>query len=92
MVTGITAYKKENTLYEKSTTDWDGYPQCQLYFIGDFVRFTKGNIYAAFLGLAPSEDFSGTKTNRMGLPKSGNGHLRQLLIETVGVIARNGRI
>ena len=47
---------------------------------GDFSRFAKGNIYAAFLGLAPREDSSVGKTNRTGIFKAGNRHLRQLLI------------
>ncbi len=55
---------------------------------GDFARFTKGNIYAAFLGLAPGEDSSGPKTNRTGLSKAGNGHLRKLLIESAGGICK----
>ena len=55
---------------------------------GDFTRFAKGNIYAAFLGLAPGEDSSGPKTNRTGLSKAGNGHLRKLLIESAGGICK----
>lgn len=55
---------------------------------GDFTRFVKGNIYAAFLGLAPGEDSSGSKTNRTGLSKAGNGHLRKLLIESAGGICK----
>jgi len=55
---------------------------------GDFSRFAKGNIYAAFLGLAPGENSSGLKTNRMGLSKAGNGHLRKLLIEAAGGICK----
>ena len=55
---------------------------------GDFERFAKGNIYAAFLGLAPGEDSSGPKTNRTGLSKAGNGHLRKLLIEAAGGICK----
>ena len=55
---------------------------------GDFARFAKGNIYAAFLGLAPGEDSSGPKTNRTGLSKAGNGHLRKLLIESAGGICK----
>lgn len=55
---------------------------------GDFGRFVKGNIYAAFLGLAPGEDSSGPKTNRTGLSKAGNGHLRKLLIEAAGGICK----
>ena len=48
---------------------------------GDFMRFAKGNIYAAFLGLTPGEKSSGEKVNRTGISKAGNGHLRMLLIE-----------
>ena len=55
---------------------------------GDFARFSKGNVYAAFLGLAPGEDSSGSKTNRTGLSKAGNGHLRKLLIESAGGICK----
>ena len=55
---------------------------------GGFARFAKGYIYAAFLGLAPGEDSSGSKTNRTGLSKAGNGHLRKLLIESAGGICK----
>ena len=39
------------------------------------------NTYAAFLGLAPGEYSSGEKTNRTGISKAGNRHLRELLVE-----------
>ena len=55
---------------------------------GDFKRFAKGNIYAAYLGLAPGENSSGAKTKRTGLSKAGNSHLRQLLIEAAGGICK----
>ena len=48
---------------------------------GDFKRFAKGNIYAAFLGLAPGEHSSSSNVNRLGISKAGNAHLRCLLIE-----------
>lgn len=48
---------------------------------GDFKRFAKGNIYAAYLGLAPGENSSGSKTKRTSLSKTGNSHLRKLLVE-----------
>ena len=48
----------------------------------DFTRFTKGNIYAAFLGLIPGDDSSGDNDNKLGITKSGNRHLRKLLIES----------
>ena len=55
---------------------------------GDFGRFAKGNIYAAFLGLVPGENSSGDKTKRTGLSKAGNSHLRRLLIEAAKGICR----
>jgi len=48
---------------------------------GDFSRFAKGNIYAAYLGLAPGENSSGDRIHRSGMSKAGNSHLRRLLIE-----------
>jgi len=55
---------------------------------GDFERFAKGNIYAAFLGLAPGENSSGDHINRTGITKAGNSHLRLLLIEAAGGICK----
>ena len=55
---------------------------------GDFARFAKGNIYAAYLGLTPGEDSSGPKINRTSLSKAGNSHLRQLLVEAAGGICK----
>jgi hypothetical protein len=47
----------------------------------DFRRFSKGNIYAAYLGLIPGDDSSGVDDNKLGITKAGNRHLRRLLIE-----------
>ena len=55
---------------------------------GDFTRFAKGNIYAAYLGLAPGERSSGKNTRRTGISKAGNSHLRTLLVEAAGGICR----
>ena len=55
---------------------------------GDFMRFAKGNTYAAFLGLAPGESSSGEKVKRTGITKAGNRHLRRLLIEAAQGICR----
>lgn len=55
---------------------------------GDFSRFNKGNTYAAYLGLAPGEHSSGPKTNRTGISKAGNSHLRTLLIESARGICK----
>ena len=48
---------------------------------GDFQKFAKGNIYAAYLGLAPGEDSSSDSINRLPITKAGNSHLRKLLTE-----------
>ena len=45
------------------------------------MRFAKGNIYGAFLGMAPGEHSSSTNLNRLGVSKAGNSHLRRLLVE-----------
>ena len=55
---------------------------------GDFTRFTKGNVYAAYLGLAPGEHSSAVKVNRLGITKAGNSHLRLLLVEAAGGICK----
>lgn len=48
---------------------------------GDFSSFKKGSTYIAFLGLVSGESSSGEHTNRTGISKTGNTHLRCLLIE-----------
>ena len=55
---------------------------------GDFERFAKGNVYAAYLGLAPGERSSSVNINRPGITKAGNRHVRQLLIEAAGGICK----
>ena len=55
---------------------------------GDFTRFAKGNVYAAYLGLVPGEHSSAVKVNRLGITKAGNSHLRLLLVEAAGGICK----
>ena len=55
---------------------------------GDFKRFRKGNIYAAYLGLAPGEHSSAESGGKLGITKAGNSHLRRLLIEAAGGICK----
>ena len=55
---------------------------------GDFKRFAKGNIYAAFLGLAPGEHSSSQNINRLSISKAGNAHLRRLLVEATKGICK----
>ena len=58
---------------------------------GDFARFRKGNIYAAYLGLIPKEHSSSESIARGGITKTGNSHLRRLLIEASEGICK-GRV
>ncbi len=49
--------------------------------IGDFRRFPTAGNFMAFLGMVPSEHSSGNRVVRGSITKSGNTHLRRLLIE-----------
>jgi transposase len=48
----------------------------------DFRRFRKPRQLMAYLGLVPSEDSSGDRTQRGGITKTGNSHARRVLIES----------
>ncbi len=48
--------------------------------IGDWTRFD-GNSIGAYLGLIPSEHSSGTSKQRGRITRTGNSHVRRLLIE-----------
>lgn len=48
--------------------------------IGDWDRFT-GSSIAAYLGLVPSEASSGQSRRQGGITKTGNSHVRRLLVE-----------
>jgi len=50
--------------------------------VGDFRRFKEAEGFMSFLGLVPCEDSSGDKRSQGSITKSGNGHLRKLLIES----------
>lgn len=49
--------------------------------IGDFRRFGSPRQLMAYLGLVPREYSSGGKEKRGGITKTGNGHVRRLLVE-----------
>lgn len=49
--------------------------------IGDFRRFPSAASFMAYLGLVPSEYSSGAKRRQGGITKTGNSHLRKLLVE-----------
>jgi transposase len=46
-----------------------------------FPRFAKPRELMAYLGLTPSEYSSGERRRRGGITKTGNGHVRRLLVE-----------
>lgn len=49
--------------------------------IGDFRRFDSPRPLMAYVGLVPREYSSGGKEKRGGITKTGNGHVRRILIE-----------
>ena len=49
--------------------------------VGDFKRFQNAAAFMAFLGLVPGEYSSGSTRKQGSITKSGNTHLRKLLIE-----------
>lgn len=49
--------------------------------IGDLKRFARASQLMAYLGLVPSEYSSGGSTRRGGITKTGNGHVRRVLVE-----------
>lgn len=49
---------------------------------GVFSRFTSGAAFSSWLGLVPSEYSSGEHVSRGGITKTGNSHIRKLLIES----------
>jgi transposase len=47
----------------------------------DLRRFDSAPQFMAFLGVVPSEHSSGPKQRRGGITKTGNGHVRRILVE-----------
>ncbi|MCF6219427.1 MAG: IS110 family transposase [Gammaproteobacteria bacterium] len=50
--------------------------------LGDITRFDSPRQLMSFLGLVPSEFSSGQTRRRGGITKTGNGHVRRVLIES----------
>ena len=50
--------------------------------VGDFDRFPNAAAFMAYVGLVPSEHSSGGTRRQGGITKTGNAHLRNLLIES----------
>lgn len=49
--------------------------------IGDFRRFATARQFMAYVGLIPSESSSGSSQHRGRITRTGNGHVRRILIE-----------
>jgi len=49
--------------------------------IGDLRRFASAPQLMAYLGVVPSEHSSGGTKSRGGITKTGNGHVRRVLVE-----------
>ncbi len=49
--------------------------------LGDITRFDSPRQLLAYLGLVPSEYSSGKTQRRGGITKTGNGHVRRVLVE-----------
>jgi len=54
---------------------------CLVAELHDFRRFRSPRQLAAYIGLVPSEDSSGDRQRRGPITKSGNRHVRRLLVE-----------
>jgi len=60
--------------------------------IGDLSRFENPRRLMAYLGLVPSEDSSGETTHRGSITKTGNGHVRRVLMEAAHAYAFPARV
>ena len=59
--------------------------------VGDFKRFLRAEEFMGYLGLIPGESSSGKNRRQKGITKTGNKHLRTLLIETSWHYTRAGK-
>jgi transposase len=50
--------------------------------IGDFARFCRPRQLMSYVGLVPSEHSSGARRQQGGITKTGNKHLRRIVVET----------
>lgn len=55
---------------------------CFVVEISDYRRFSSAEAFMGFLGMTPSESSSGSRRKQGGITKTGNSHLRKLLIES----------
>lgn len=60
--------------------------------IGDLTRFENPRQLMAYLGLVPSEHSSGAVIKRGSITKTGNGHVRRVLVEAAHAYAFPARV
>ncbi len=60
--------------------------------IGDVRRFENPRQLMAYLGLVPSEYSSGNSISRGGITKTGNGHVRRVLVEAAHTYCHPARV
>lgn len=60
--------------------------------IGDFRRFAKASDFMSFVGLVPSESSSGLTRRRGPITRTGNGHVRRILVEAAQHYSRPPRL
>lgn len=60
--------------------------------LGDLARFEHPKKLMTYLGLVPSEHSSGEKTQRGKITKTGNGHVRRVLVEAAQAYSHPARI
>lgn len=60
--------------------------------LGDLGRFKKPSQLMAYLGLIPSEHSSGPNIRRGGITKTGNGHVRKVLVEAAWAYRMQARV
>jgi transposase len=60
--------------------------------VGDLARFEHPKQLMAFLGLVPTEHTSGQKKRQGGITKTGNGHVRRVLVEAAQAYQHPARI
>lgn len=58
---------------------------CEVY---DFGRFRNGAAFASYVGLVPSESSSGKRVSRGAIAKTGNPHLRRIVVEAASCYSR----
>jgi len=60
--------------------------------LGDVARFRHSKELMAYLGLVPSEHYSGESIKRGGITKTGNSHARRVLVESTWTYKHHARV